>query len=325
MMEVTMVRTKLAAMLGMLGLLAGLSGCGGASGMRTGPSAPRAPSSGESSKSGSARPPGDADFGSGGGSVDVQGAEDRPPPAPPSGAAAPASESRSGALRAETQAPPRERRGLGTEWGEARSSRVHDVVFVREAGAPFATAMLNYNDRRGVDAMASREGRPNRFRDVPAGGGAVSISIRDESGDPLEALKLAGRTFVIGESGQRYTIVLTNKTSHRFEAVTTVDGLDVVNGKSGSFENRGYVLQPFATVEIEGFRQSASSVAAFRFAAVKDSYAAQVGSARNVGVIGVALFGERGDAFVPESELRLREEASPFPADPRFAPPPPRR
>ncbi len=323
-----MVRTKLAALLGMLGLLSGLAGCEGASGMRTGPSVPRAQSSGESAKTASTSPRGDADadFGPGGGGVVVQGAEDRAAAAPPSAAAAaPVSESRGGALRAETQAPPRERRGLGTEWGEARTSRVHDVVFVREAGGPFATAMLNYNDRRGVEAMASREGRPNRFRDVPAGGGAVSISIRDEAGDPLEALKLSGRTFVIGESGQRYTIVLTNNTSHRFEAVTTVDGLDVVNGKSGSFDNRGYVLQPFATVEIEGFRQSASSVAAFRFAAVKDSYAAQVGTARNVGVIGVALFGERGDAFVSESELRLREQASPFPADPRFAPPPPRR
>ena len=84
----------------------------------------------------------------------------------------------------------------------------------------------------------------------------------------------------------------------------------------------GYVLLPFATLEIEGFRQSTSAVAAFRFAAVGESYAAQMGSARNVGVIGAAFFAERGDAFVSQSELRLRDTASPFPADPRFAQPP---
>lgn len=173
--------------------------------------------------------------------------------------------------------------------------------------------------------MAAREASRDTFRSIDAGGGAVSVSIRDDGGNPLEALRVGGKTFVIGQAGQRYTIVLSNHTSHRFEAVATVDGLDVINGREGSFDNRGYVLLPFATLEIEGFRQSTSSVASFRFASVADSYAAQMGKARNVGVIGVAFFAERGDAFVPESELRLRESATPFPADPRFAPPPPRR
>ena len=116
--------------------------------------------------------------------------------------------------------------------------------------------------------------------------------------------------------GQRYSIVLQNHTSHRFEAVGTVDGLDVINGKPGTFDNRGYVLLPFATLEIEGFRTSTRAVAAFRFASVADSYAAQTGSARNVGVIGIAFFGETGDSFVPESETRLRDTRQPVPRRP---------
>ena len=39
-------------------------------------------------------------------------------------------------------------------------------------------------------------------------------------------------------------------------------------------------------------------------------------------VIGIAFFGEKGDSFVPESETRLRDSASPFPADSRFSLPP---
>jgi len=53
--------------------------------------------------------------------------------------------------------------------------------------------------------------------------------------------------------------------------------------------------------------------------------AAQTGSARNVGVIGVAFFAEAGDSFEPYSarELYLRDTAIPFPAsDPRYAKPP---
>lgn len=217
---------------------------------------------------------------------------------------------------------PQQRPGLGTEFGEARTSRVHDVTFVREVGRPFAFAALNYNDRKGVDALASMQARRDSARSVSSGGGAVTISIRDASGDPLEAVHVGDRTFVVGQAGQRYSIVLQNHTSHRFEAVGTVDGLDVINGKPGTTDNRGYVLMPFATLEIEGFRTSTSAVAAFRFAAVADSYAAQTGSARNVGVIGIAFFSEKGDSFIPENETRLRDSASPFPADPRFSQPP---
>lgn len=310
-----MVRKRLAALLGVMMLLAG---CGGSAAQRSSGGGAQSPQGGGFAESAKSEAPADVEASApaGYGGAPKTAAAD---------ARVEASRAGSPSRSSEPAPPPRERPGLGTEWGEARTSRVHDVAFVRDAGSPFATVALNYNDRRGVEALADRAALRDRQREVPAGSGAVSVSIRDEGGDPLEAVKVGGRTFVIGEAGQRYTIVLTNRTSHRFEAVATVDGLDVVNGKPGSFDNRGYVLLPFATVEIEGFRQSASSVAAFRFAAVKDSYAAQMGSARNVGVIGVALFAERGDSFVPESELRLRESASPFPADPRFAPPPPRR
>lgn len=245
------------------------------------------------------------------------------PGAPPA-AQAPAEASRSSSAPLREPSPDL-RPGLGTEWGETRVSRVHDVTFVRDSSRPFAIAQLHYNDRRGAEALANLASRRDVAPSLEAGGGAVTVSIRDASGRPLEAINAGGKTIVIGTAGQRYSIVLQNHTSHRFEAVATVDGLDVINGKPGSFDNRGYILMPFATLEIEGFRQSASSVAAFRFGAVGDSYAAQMGKARNVGVIGVAFFGERGDTFVPENEARLRDTASPFPADPRFAQPPPRR
>jgi hypothetical protein len=292
-------------------LIVFLAGCGGGSDFGPAAKSPRAGSANEStastpvtqtesSKSASPPPPAQSQPGSFGGTADSSSRSRPSEPAP----------------------APESRPGLGTEFGEARTSRVHDVTFVREAGRPFAIAALNYNDRKGVDALASVASRRDSARSVATGGGAVTISIKDANGDALEAVHVGERTFVVGQAGQRYSIVLQNHTSHRFEAVGTVDGLDVINGKPGTFENRGYVLLPFATLAIEGFRTSTAQVAAFRFAAVVDSYAAQTGNARNVGVIGLAFFGERGDSFVPESETRLRDSASPFPADPRFSQPP---
>lgn len=222
---------------------------------------------------------------------------------------------------------PTERPGLGTEWGETRVSRVHEVSFVRaDAEHPFAVATLHYDDRDGIQALSQYHAAPApAFRGLPAAGGAITISVRDESGGPLEGFYVGDRNYVVGRAGQRYVLSLTNHTGHRFEVVATVDGLDVINGQPGALDHFGYVLGPFATLDIEGFRQNEDAVAAFRFAAVHDSYAAQTGNARNVGVIGVALFAERGDSFDSPSpdELYLRDTANPFPSSGgRFARPP---
>ncbi len=284
-----------------------LAGCGGSSFEGT----PKSPTAAGSSSGGAAR---------------IARTESEAPssdfgPVGAQPAAPPAESSRADDFKRREPSPD-SRPGLGTEWGETRASHVHDVTFVRDSSRPFAIATLHYNDRRGVDAMANLQATQKTRRDVNAGGGAVTIAIKDAAGHPLEAVHVGDRTMVIGQAGQRYSIVLTNHTGHRFESVVTVDGLDVINGKPGSADHRGYVLLPFATLEIEGFRQSTNAVAAFRFASVGESYAAQMGAARDVGVIGVAFFGERGDSPVNQADLRLRDTASPFPADPRFAQPP---
>lgn len=247
-----------------------------------------------------------------------------PPAAPPLRETAEAeSAPSSGSHWSAPEPKPRERPGLGTEWGETRESHVREVGFVRaEPDRPFAVAELHYDDRAGVEALASWHGGGgySRFRDVPAANGAITISLRNGWGEAYDAVHAGDRTYVVGQQGERYSIVLTNHTSRRYEAVATVDGLDVINGRPGGLSNRGYLLMPSATLEIDGFRQSDDSVAAFRFAKVKDSYAAQTAGARNVGVIGVAFFAERGDDWSAD-ELRTRDTASPFPRDPRYAPP----
>jgi hypothetical protein len=244
------------------------------------------------------------------------------PPAPPATAMGESAQSAPSPGQWNAPEPTQqERPGLGTQWGETRESRISEVSFFRaDPDRPFAVASLNYNDWQGVQALASFHGGP-RFHDVSEAGGAITVSIRNSYGEPLDAMHVGERTYVIGHEGERYSIVIENHTPRSFEAVATVDGLDVMNGKPGSFDNRGYVLMPWANLEIDGFRQSTDAVAAFRFSKVKDSYAADRGETRNVGVIGVAFFAQRGDDW-SSSELRTRDTASPFPRDTRFAPPP---
>src|SRR4029079_3958695 len=98
-------------------------------------------------------------------------------------------------------------------------------------------------------------------------------------------------------------------------------GLDVIDGNPADLTKRGYLLEPYATLTIDGFRTSSSHVAAFRFGSVSESYAAKTSGDRNVGVIGVAFFSERGSEGTTE-ELRKRASADPSPADRRYSQPP---
>jgi hypothetical protein len=261
---------------------------------------------------------------SGGGTL----AEAPPPPPPAMAPMAESAPSRGSARKAERSfepAPPEDRPGLGTQWGETRTSRISMVSFERaDVRSPFATASLFYNDEEGARAMTAFSG----FRRTPAGmftvaGGLVSVGLRDESGRFFTGFSAGGRSYAVGDSGHRYTIVLRNNTSYRLEAVLSVDGLDVLDGQEAAFAKRGYILDPRAELEVDGFRQSMNAVAAFRFGSVRGSYAGQkTGDTRNVGVIGLALFNEMGTSPVPwtAEEVERRRDANPFPG--QFATPP---
>ncbi|HET7228049.1 MAG TPA: hypothetical protein VFJ55_05355, partial [Chthoniobacterales bacterium] len=92
------------------------------------------------------------------------------------------------------------------------------------------------------------------------------------------------RWFVVGEEGRRYSIVVRNRTDLRLEIVLSVDGLDVIDGRTASFRKRGYIVDPHR-----------KSVVAFRLGSVHESYAAEkYHNTHSVGVIGIALFNEAG-------------------------------
>lgn len=106
-----------------------------------------------------------------------------------------------------------------------------------------------------------------------------------------------GENYVMGQRGQRYTLRIHNHSGRRVEAVVSVDGRDVVDGRSADYRSkRGYLVPPWGYVDVDGWRVSQGEAAAFRFSSVANSYVGRTGSTREVGVIGVAMFPER---YVP--------------------------
>jgi hypothetical protein len=113
-------------------------------------------------------------------------------------------------------------------------------------------------------------------------------------GSPAPTFWHDGENYIMGHTGERYVIRVQNHSSRRIEAVVTVDGRDAIDGKAGDFQHkRGYLVPAWGQVDIDGWRLSQSQAATFRFSSVADSYAARMGNAREVGVIGVAVFPER--------------------------------
>jgi hypothetical protein len=120
------------------------------------------------------------------------------------------------------------------------------------------------------------------------------LRVENAHGERLRTFYHRGQSFALGAMGQRYQVRVVNHTGGRIEAVVSVDGRDVLTGRPGDFRNqRGYLVEAYGEVVIEGFRQSLSDVAAFRFTSPSDSYSSRMGSPENVGIIGLAVFDER--------------------------------
>ena len=137
----------------------------------------------------------------------------------------------------------------------------------------------------------------------------ASIEIVDRTeGRVLPMYWHQGRRYVVGKPGNEYTIRVRNGGSGRVLAVMSVDGVNVITGDTASPQQSGYVLAPYESADIAGWRKSLAGTAAFYFTALPDSYAARTGRPDNVGVIGVAVFRERARPIALE-EFRRKDEA----------------
>ena len=137
----------------------------------------------------------------------------------------------------------------------------------------------------------------------------LSVVDRDE-GRQLPAWPHRGDEWIAGAPGHRYAVRLRNATGERVLVVLSIDGVNAVSGETASSDQAGYVLGPWETAEIDGWRKSLDDVARFVFTDLGDSYAARTNRPDNVGVIGIAVFRERRPepvAYAPAAEPQRAE------------------
>jgi hypothetical protein len=145
-------------------------------------------------------------------------------------------------------------------------------------------------------------------------GSLVDLAVVDrDTGETLRTYSYHGKVYVAGTPGHRYSVHMTNRSSGRVLTVLSVDGVNAITGQTASPNQSGYVLSPWESAEIAGWRKGNDEIAQFNFTALPDSYAARTGRPANVGVVGVAVFTERVAWRDRDAEIS-RSEAPPPPA-----------
>jgi hypothetical protein len=127
-----------------------------------------------------------------------------------------------------------------------------------------------------------------------AAGQLVHLSLVERAGgDVLPEYRHRGTSYVAGRPGDRYAVRMSNRSNGRVLIVLSVDGINAVSGETAATGQTGYVLSPWQTADIVGWRKTDAEAAAFYFTALPDSYAARTDRPQNVGVIGLAVYRER--------------------------------
>jgi hypothetical protein len=143
------------------------------------------------------------------------------------------------------------------------------------------------------------------------------------TGEVLPKYQHHGRVYIVGTPGNRYSINVRNKSNGRIMSIVSVDGVNAISGQTADTLQQGYVLAPWNTAEIAGWRKNLKEVAAFYFTSLSNSYAGRTGRPENVGVIGVAVYEEDLPVVQPyeeEAQASFKERADSASGAPAAAP-----
>ena len=122
-------------------------------------------------------------------------------------------------------------------------------------------------------------------------GNLADVRVFDRAqGTELPVYWHEGKAYVTGKPGNEYSVSVRNAAGEDLLAVMSVDGVNVLSGETANARQGGYIVSPWASLDVKGWRKNLGETAAFYFTSLGDSYAGRTGRPDNVGVIGVALY-----------------------------------
>ena len=112
-------------------------------------------------------------------------------------------------------------------------------------------------------------------------------------GSPLEAIYGRGRRYVEAREGAEYELLVRNPLPVRVAVALSVDGLNTIDARhTSAWDSSKWVIEPYGSIRISGWQMSSSRARRFYFTTERDSYAARLGRAADLGVITAVFFRE---------------------------------
>ncbi len=177
--------------------------------------------------------------------------------------------------------------------------RTLPLALTLAAAAAFA-AVPARADWRGEPAYPSYPS----YSDTWADGQLVDVQVRVAGRAAPLYLSPQGdsRRYFQALAGRNYSIVLRNNTGERVGVLVAVDGLNVVSGDRSKLQTGEamYVLGPWETATIDGWRTSLDDIQRFVFVDEQRSYASRTGQANgDMGWVRVLAFREQRPFWQP--------------------------
>lgn len=103
------------------------------------------------------------------------------------------------------------------------------------------------------------------------------------------------QTYIEGRDGSEFEIEFVNNNHYDVEAILSIDGLSIIDGKPAGSQSGGYVVNARSRMTIPGWMVDGATAARFAFAGSKGgSYVEQSGGdSRNKGVIGAKVYARK--------------------------------
>jgi len=142
-------------------------------------------------------------------------------------------------------------------------------------------------------------------------------------GRPATEYAARGRRYVEALENAEYELRIHNPTGSRVAVALAVDGLNSIDARhTSAWDAHKWVIGPYGTIHVRGWQMSSADARRFYFTTERDSYAAKLGQASNVGLITAVFFRESRPVtiLVTPSERQPPYKEEDRMRDPRSAP-----
>jgi hypothetical protein len=139
--------------------------------------------------------------------------------------------------------------------------------------------------------------------------GGFSLEVVTDGG-PLDVIYGRGRRYVEAREGAEYELVVRNPLPVRVAVALSVDGLNSVDARhTAAWDASKWVIEPYGTIRVSGWQMSSTRARRFYFTTERDSYAARIGRASDLGVITAVFYRENTPRPYPVTPPPYEEPA----------------